>query len=63
MIEMQTTQVIQNKIAVYDFPIRKPTGEIPEEFVRLIESRFVTKRFPKPENTRLTGPQPEKKAN
>jgi hypothetical protein len=54
-------QRTETKIAVYDVPIAKPKGEIPEEFVRLVESRFVTKRFPKPENTRLTGPRQRSK--
>jgi hypothetical protein len=43
----------KSKIAVYDMPISMPEEEMPEEFVRLIESRFVTKRFPKPQNTHV----------
>ena len=43
----------KSKIAVYDMPISMPAEEMPEEFVRLIESRFVTKRFPKPQNVHM----------
>jgi hypothetical protein len=34
-------------IHAYDKPIPQPTCDFPEDFIRNIESRFVTKRFPK----------------
>jgi hypothetical protein len=43
--EKQRTQTI----AVSDKPIAKPQEDIPEEFLRSVEARFVTKRFPKSE--------------
>lgn len=53
----------KSRIAVYDMPISMPKEEMPEEFVRLIESRLVTKRFPKQQNTQMNPNQRKQDRN